>query len=119
MPPPDSIPSEQELVAVIRGLVSELQPERAKAVDISLSSRLERDLGIDSLARTELILRIERTFRVRLPSARPRRSVIFFVRWSRLIPVAASAPKWRHYQIFLPCRLPRKGGHWSKRSSGT
>src|SRR6266536_2323334 len=105
MPPPDSIPSEQELVAVIRGLVSELQPERAKA--------------IDSLARTELILRIERTFRVRLPSARPRRSVIFFVRWSRLIPVAASAPKWRHYQIFLPCRLPRKGGHWSKRSSGT
>ena len=32
------------------------------------SSRIERDLGIDSLGRTELILRIERAFRVRLPA---------------------------------------------------
>jgi acyl carrier protein len=54
MPPPGSIPIEQELVAVIHGLVGELQPERTTA-DIPLSSRLERDLGIDSLAPTELI----------------------------------------------------------------
>ena len=32
------------------------------------SSRIERDLGIDSSGRTELILRIERAFRVRLPA---------------------------------------------------
>ncbi|MGP8123734.1 MAG: AMP-binding protein [Xanthobacteraceae bacterium] len=60
---------EQELRAVIRELVSELHPQRAKLMDVSRSSRLERDLGIDSLGRTELILRIERAFRVRLPGA--------------------------------------------------
>ena len=60
---------EHELVAVIRELVGELHPQRAKLIDVSPPSRLERDLGIDSLGRTELILRIERTFRVRLPGA--------------------------------------------------
>ena len=58
---------EHELIAVIRELVRELHPQRAKVVELSGSSRLERDLGIDSLGRTELILRIERAFRVRLP----------------------------------------------------
>ncbi len=58
---------EDELVSVIRELVHELHPQRAKLIDISLPTRLERDLGIDSLARTELILRMERTFRLRLP----------------------------------------------------
>ena len=59
----------RELFAVIRELVHELHPQRAKFMDVSASSRLERDLGIDSLGRTELILRIERAFGVRLPAA--------------------------------------------------
>src|SRR6516164_5277911 len=63
----DQASRERELIAVIRGLVSELQPRRGKSIDVRLSSRLDRDLGIDSLGRTELILRIERAFRVRLP----------------------------------------------------
>ena len=58
---------ESELIALIREFVHELHPQQAKFVDFSPSSRLERDLGIDSLGRTELILRIERSFRVRLP----------------------------------------------------
>src|SRR5882757_7557685 len=57
---------EAELLAVVRELVRELSPQRLKRGDVTLASRLDRDLGIDSLARTELILRIERTFRVRL-----------------------------------------------------
>ena len=65
----DRTSREHELVAVIRELVGELHPQRAKLIDVTPSSRLERDLGIDSLGRTELILRIERTFRVRLPGA--------------------------------------------------
>jgi 1-acyl-sn-glycerol-3-phosphate acyltransferase len=69
MPSPDSVSRQDELIAVICGLVRELHPQRAKVIDVSLSSRLERDLGIDSLGRTELVLRTERTFRVRLPSA--------------------------------------------------
>src|SRR5437764_908571 len=57
---------ELELVAVVRELVRELSPQRLKRGDVTLASRLDRDLGIDSLGRTELVLRIERTFRVRL-----------------------------------------------------
>jgi acyl carrier protein len=57
---------EPEVIAVVRELVRELAPQRLKRGDVTLSSRLDRDLGIDSLARTELVLRIERTFRVRL-----------------------------------------------------
>ena len=58
---------EAELIAVVRELVRELAPQRLKRGDVTLASRLDRDLGIDSLARTELVLRIERSFRVRLP----------------------------------------------------
>jgi acyl carrier protein len=58
---------EAELLAVVRELVRELSPQRLKRGDVTLASRLDRDLGIDSLGRTELVLRIERSFRVRLP----------------------------------------------------
>jgi 1-acyl-sn-glycerol-3-phosphate acyltransferase len=57
---------ELELIGVVRELVRELAPQRLKRGDVMLSSRLDRDLGIDSLGRTELVLRIERKFRVRL-----------------------------------------------------
>jgi 1-acyl-sn-glycerol-3-phosphate acyltransferase len=57
---------ELELIGVVRELVRELSPQRLKRGDVTLSSRLDRDLGIDSLGRTELVLRIERKFRVRL-----------------------------------------------------
>src|SRR4051794_31916995 len=57
---------EPELLAVVRELVRELAPRRLKRGDVTLASRLDRDLGIDSLGRTELVLRIERIFRVRL-----------------------------------------------------
>jgi acyl carrier protein len=57
---------ELELIAVVRELVRELSPQRLKRGDVTLASRLDRDLGIDSLGRTELVLRMERKFRVRL-----------------------------------------------------
>src|SRR3954467_1872469 len=57
---------EAELLAIVRELVRELSPQRLKRGDVTLASRLDRDLGIDSLARTELVLRMERIFRVRL-----------------------------------------------------
>ena len=59
---------DRDLIAVVRELVRELRPQRARFIDVLPSSRIERDLGIDSLGRTELILRIERAFRVRLPA---------------------------------------------------
>ena len=58
---------EKNLFGIVGGLVGELHPQRIKFLVISPASRIERDLGIDSLGRTELILRVERAFRVRLP----------------------------------------------------
>lgn len=58
----------RDLITVVTALVRELHPQRSRFIDIRPSSRIERDLGIDSLGRTELILRIERAFRVRLPA---------------------------------------------------
>jgi acyl-CoA synthetase (AMP-forming)/AMP-acid ligase II/acyl carrier protein len=55
------------LIGLITDLVHELHGSRASSLDITPSSRLDRDLGIDSLGRTELTLRIERRFRARLP----------------------------------------------------
>src|SRR5436305_6550584 len=62
----DTRSQEQDVIGLVRELVRELAPQRLKRGDVTLSSRLDRDLGIDSLARTELVLRIERKFRVRL-----------------------------------------------------
>ncbi len=59
---------ERNVIAVVKELVRELHPQRAKLIDVLSSSRIERDLGIDSLGRTELIMRIERAFHVRLPA---------------------------------------------------
>jgi 1-acyl-sn-glycerol-3-phosphate acyltransferase len=65
--PPDTDARRRELIAVVSDLLHELHPQRAATLEIALSSRLERDLGIDSLARTELVQRVERSFRLRLP----------------------------------------------------
>ncbi|MBN8473835.1 AMP-binding protein [Sulfuritalea sp.] len=55
------------LLALVDGLVAELRPgARAMA---RLDSRLDRDLGLDSLARVELLARIEATFGIRLGEA--------------------------------------------------
>jgi 1-acyl-sn-glycerol-3-phosphate acyltransferase len=47
------------LLALLANLVQELNPGRT-APSVTLASRLEQDLGLDSLARVELLLRIER-----------------------------------------------------------
>ena len=53
------------LCAVVEQMVRDSR--RGAAVRAALDSSLERDLGLDSLARVELILRIERAFNVSLP----------------------------------------------------
>jgi len=54
------------LLAVVAQLLRESEPQ-ARERPVRLDSRLERDLGIDSLAKVELIVRIERAFDARLP----------------------------------------------------
>jgi 1-acyl-sn-glycerol-3-phosphate acyltransferase len=65
--PQEGASSAGALVALVQALLRDLRPSQGQAVDISLASRLEQDLGVDSLARTELTARIERTFHLRLP----------------------------------------------------
>ncbi|KGO33514.1 hypothetical protein JT06_13920, partial [Desulfobulbus sp. Tol-SR] len=55
------------LLEILSHLMAELHPEAASRLDITLDSRLDRDLGLDSLARMELLARLERAFAVRLP----------------------------------------------------
>lgn len=56
-----------ELLAIAQAVASELQPGLAAARHVSLDSRLDQDLGLDSLARLELIARLEKAFAVQLP----------------------------------------------------
>ena len=64
----DESQREHDLTAIVLALVRELHPQRSRIMEVLPSSRIERDLGIDSLGRTELLLRLERNFRVRLPA---------------------------------------------------
>ena len=57
----------QTLLGVVRDLADELHPDRRRARAVELDSDLESDLGFDSLGRAELLLRLERAFKIRLP----------------------------------------------------
>lgn len=65
-PSPDSGDLER-LLEVIAGLVRETNP--AKVSQVSPNARFDRDLGLDSLARVELVLRVGSAFRKNLPEA--------------------------------------------------
>ncbi len=55
------------LLDLVRRLTRELHPGAMTLPEIGLDSLLDRDLGLDSLARVELLNRIEDTFGIRLP----------------------------------------------------
>jgi len=57
----------EPLLAVVRELVAEVHAQGPMPPAVSLASSLDRDLGLDSLARVELLVRVERRFSVRLP----------------------------------------------------
>ena len=63
MNPPDV--TAEPLLELVRELGSELHP--ARRISVTLDSALDRDIGLDSLGRVELILRMERRFGVNLP----------------------------------------------------
>ena len=57
----------ENLLQVIQELVSEVHPNRPAKETITLDSTFEHDLGLDSLARVELIARVESRFKLALP----------------------------------------------------
>ena len=56
------VPSESALCASIEAVVKTLHPNLAGRVRVGMDTTLERDLGLDSLSRIELLTRIEREF---------------------------------------------------------
>ena len=62
-----SFPEARHLLELVQALVAEIHPQRGAPSSITLDSALDRDLGLDSLARVELIARIEKHFGVALP----------------------------------------------------
>ncbi|MCG6967639.1 MAG: AMP-binding protein [Chromatiaceae bacterium] len=56
-----------EFLEQVRQLALELHPQSPGALRVTLDSALERDLGLDSLARAELLLRLERRLGASLP----------------------------------------------------
>ncbi|MFW6094462.1 MAG: AMP-binding protein, partial [Pseudomonadota bacterium] len=54
----------EALLGIVRDMAYELHPERRQHLQLTLTSDLDRDLGFDSLARIELLRRINQVFRV-------------------------------------------------------
>ena len=57
----------QALIAIVEELAEELREGTIRRAGLSLSSSLDRDVGLDSLGRMELLARIERRLGVHLP----------------------------------------------------
>ncbi|MCA1675781.1 MAG: AMP-binding protein, partial [Actinobacteria bacterium] len=64
---PDSGEAASRLVELVHELLEEAHPGRGRVIEATLDSSLDKDLGLDSLARVELLTRIERSFSVEMP----------------------------------------------------
>ena len=60
-------PGPEELLAQLGSMVEELHPRMRGRLDIGLDTRLDRDLGLDSLSRMELLARLEGRYHLSLP----------------------------------------------------
>ena len=59
----------QSLLVAMREIVGELHPHLTARAAITLDSSLDRDLGLDSLSRMELLAQLERRFGATIPEA--------------------------------------------------
>lgn len=59
-------PAAARLLELLQELIKEIRPSERTALTFTLDSHVDRDLALDSLARTELLRRIEEAFHVQL-----------------------------------------------------
>ena len=57
----------RQLLVVVRDLALELHPHLRRKLTVGLDSDIDKDVGLDSLGRAELLLRLDRAFKERLP----------------------------------------------------
>ncbi|MHA1165984.1 MAG: AMP-binding protein, partial [Alphaproteobacteria bacterium] len=59
----------RQLLVVVHDLALELHPHLRRTLAVNLESDIDKDVGLDSLGRAELLLRLDREFKVRLPES--------------------------------------------------
>jgi 1-acyl-sn-glycerol-3-phosphate acyltransferase len=57
----------RRLLGIVHDLALELHPHLRRTLTVELDSDLDSDIGLDSLGRAELLLRIDHAFNVRMP----------------------------------------------------
>ncbi len=61
--------TDRRLLGIVQDLALELRPHLRRTLTVELDSDLDRDVGLDSLGRSELLLRLDQAFNVRLPDS--------------------------------------------------
>lgn len=99
-----SSPAEAELVALVSELLRELG---GTAEHVSLRSALDRDLGLGSLERVELLMRVERKFGRRLPDDTAQRAETLG-EWLIALEAGADAAEYarKRYDVRQPGPAP-------------
>lgn len=101
--PVDASSADEQILAVVRDLLLELGSARA-AESVSMESLLDRDLGLGSLERVELLMRLEARFKIRLPEDVAQEAETPSD-WARAIFEGASPQRSRErYRIVQPAR---------------
>ncbi len=62
----ESLATEQKVLEIVRQLVADLGTERAIRA-VALDASLDRELGLGSLERVELLIRVEKAFSIQIP----------------------------------------------------
>lgn len=97
---------EQSLLRLIRELACSLHPG-ARLSELTLDSDLEKDAGLDSLGRVELMLRLERHFQVRIGDET---AVSARTPAELLKAIKAADPKTEEIDEAAPVEPPDQGG---------
>ncbi len=114
----------EKLLRVVQELVGEVHPHRPSSELITLDSAFEKDLGLDSLARVELISRVEKQFELALPertfaeAETPRDLLRALLGAGGLAPLCLLRTRARYSWVKPGRRQPRRRP-WSRCSTGT